>query len=49
MRNRIPTEEEERVYPGMPVSPVSVEGVDIKIQTGSQSLESTLTDGKEIK
>ncbi len=29
------------------MSPVSVEGGEIKIQTGSQSLESTLSDGKD--
>ena len=33
---------------GLPVSPVS-EGDNIRIQTGSQSLESTLSDEKKAK
>jgi hypothetical protein len=45
MRNQIPVEADERIYPGMPVSPASLDGRDIRIQTGSQSLESTLSDG----
>ena len=35
---------------GHPVSPISnVEGTDLRIQTGSQSLESTLSDEKKFK
>lgn len=37
------------MYPGMPVSPVSIDGTDIRIMTGAQSLESTLSDGTEFK
>ena len=33
---RIPVEDEEKFYPGMPVSPVGLDGgADIRIQTGS--------------
>ena len=49
MRNKIPVEEEEHFNPGMPVSPVSVDGTDIRITTGAQSLESTLSDGADIR
>lgn len=49
MRNLIPVEE-ENFQPGMPVSPVSMgDGNEIRIQTGAQSLESTLSDGAELR
>jgi hypothetical protein len=35
MKYQIPTEEEEKIQPGIPVSPASIEGGEIKIQTGS--------------
>ena len=41
MRSQIPTED-ENLFPGMPVSPASDN--TLRIQTGSQSLESTLSD-----
>jgi len=40
--------EEQKESMGLPVSPVS-EGDNIRIQTGSQSLESTLSDEKKAK
>lgn len=48
-KSKIPADEEEKLVPGMPVSPASMEGADLRIQTGSQSLESTLSDEKKLK
>lgn len=47
---KIPVEDEEKFNPGLPVSPSAIDvGTDIRIQTGSQSLESTLSDDKKFK
>ena len=49
-KSQIPVEEEEKFVPAaMPVSPASLDSVDLRIQTGSQSLESTLSDEKKLK
>ena len=48
-KNQIPVEEEEKFVSAMPVSPASLDGADLRIQTGSQSLESTLSDDKKLK
>lgn len=37
------------MLPGVPVSPLSFEGGEIKIQTGSQSLESTISEKEKMR
>lgn len=49
MRDQIPVEQEQVNTGGLPVSPASIEGQDIRITTGAQSLESTISDGEQIR